>query len=138
VRIGELARRTGTSTRALRYYEERGLLAPERTANGYRVYGEESVLHVRQVRALLDAGFNSRTVARLLPCARGARPDIELCPSVVAAMQAALAGIEEELDLLHRRRAAVARLLGGVGGEGSSSAEGDGRSPGRTRAAADA
>lgn len=40
MRIGELARRTGVSVRALRYYEEQGLLVPARAANGYREYTE--------------------------------------------------------------------------------------------------
>ena len=34
MRIGELAERTGTSRRLLRYYEEQDLIAPDRSANG--------------------------------------------------------------------------------------------------------
>lgn len=37
MRIGELARTTGVSTRALRYYDEQGLLPAERLTNGYRL-----------------------------------------------------------------------------------------------------
>ncbi|GAA5151654.1 MULTISPECIES: MerR family transcriptional regulator [Amycolatopsis] len=112
MRIGELARRAGTTTRALRYYEEQGLLRPDRTGNGYREYGEDAVVRVAQIRALLDAGFNSRTVAQLLPCAKGSRPHIELCPSVVAAMRGTLDRIEAELKALDSRRSAVTALLG--------------------------
>ncbi|NED84009.1 MerR family DNA-binding transcriptional regulator, partial [Streptomyces sp. SID11233] len=39
MRIGELAQRAGTTARALRYYEARGLLAARRDAHGHRVYG---------------------------------------------------------------------------------------------------
>jgi DNA-binding transcriptional MerR regulator len=111
MRIGELAQRSGTTPRALRYYEQQGLLRPVRTSNGYRAYSEESVLHVQQIRGLLAAGFSSQTVAQLLPCARGVRPAIELCPSVVAAMQQTLDRIESKLEVLNDHRAAVAALL---------------------------
>ncbi|WP_039798192.1 MerR family transcriptional regulator [Nocardia araoensis] len=111
MRIGELARRTGTTTRALRYYEEQGLLASERTDNGYRDYNEACLMRVRQIRALLDAGFNSQTVAQLLPCASGPRPQLELCPDIVAAMQTTLQRIESDLETLSSHHAAVSSFL---------------------------
>ena len=43
MRIGELSRRAGVSQRALRYYEEQGLLRPARRSSGYREYGPEDV-----------------------------------------------------------------------------------------------
>ena len=111
MRISELARRAGTTPRALRYYEEQGLLRPDRTNSGYREYDAESLLRVRQIRGLLDAGFNAQTVAQLLPCARGAVPTVELCPDVVAAMRTTLDRIDGQLDVLNGRRAAVTGLL---------------------------
>ena len=53
MRIGELAERTGTSSRSLRYYEQQGLLATRRTANGYRDYDESDLRLVHQIRELL-------------------------------------------------------------------------------------
>lgn len=38
MRIGELAAKTDTSTRLLRYYEEQGLIMAQRRPNGYRWY----------------------------------------------------------------------------------------------------
>src|SRR5215470_3871063 len=71
--IGELARRTGVATSALRYYEERGLLpAPARTS-GQRRYSESAVGLVGIILLLRDVGFSlseqqafmtSRSVAR--------------------------------------------------------------------------
>ena len=45
MRIGELATRTGITTKTLRFYEQKGLLPlPERAANGYRDYGPAVLL----------------------------------------------------------------------------------------------
>jgi DNA-binding transcriptional MerR regulator len=68
MRIGELSRRTGVSVRSLRYYEEQGLLNPERQASGYREYRDEDVDTVRGIRLMLAAGLNTTTIAELLPC----------------------------------------------------------------------
>ncbi|MGW4714925.1 MerR family transcriptional regulator [Nocardia sp. NPDC004260] len=65
--IGELAERTGTTTRALRFYEERGLLTCERTSSGYRRYDEEAVKRVQNIRELLDAGFTVDDVRAFVP-----------------------------------------------------------------------
>ncbi|MGI5520237.1 MerR family DNA-binding transcriptional regulator [Micromonospora sp. CA-259024] len=43
VRIGELSKRSLVPVRMLRYYEERGLLSPQRGTNGYREYSESDV-----------------------------------------------------------------------------------------------
>ncbi|MFF0160464.1 MerR family transcriptional regulator [Streptomyces sp. NPDC005263] len=60
--IGELAARTGSTTRALRYYEEQGLLESGRASSGYRVYGPNAVTRVRNVRDLLASGFTVENV----------------------------------------------------------------------------
>lgn len=109
--IGELAQRTGASPRALRYYENQGLLTSERTGNGYRSYLPEAELRVRQIRGLLDAGFSTQTMVAILPCAQGERPEIELCPSVVATMRATLDRIDTQLRSLNEQHHAVAALL---------------------------
>ncbi|MFI8895618.1 MerR family transcriptional regulator [Streptomyces paradoxus] len=66
--IGELSRRTGVSTRSLRYYEQQGLLRPQRRASGYREFGESDVAVVRRVRILLAAGLNTDLIREVLPC----------------------------------------------------------------------
>lgn len=67
MRIGELAERAGVSTRALRYYEEQGLLCPQRTSSGQRVYPEAAVDRVGLIQQLYTAGLASRLIATLLP-----------------------------------------------------------------------
>src|SRR2546425_55096 len=67
MRIGELANKAGVSTRALRYYEEQGLLQPQRTTSGQRVYPESAVDRVGIIQQLYTAGLGSRLIAALLP-----------------------------------------------------------------------
>ncbi|MEU4645808.1 MerR family transcriptional regulator [Micromonospora sp. NPDC023814] len=68
MRIGELASRCGVSVRALRYYEEQGLLTSLRSPAGQRVYPEPAADRVRLIRLLYSAGLSSRTILELLPC----------------------------------------------------------------------
>ena len=44
MRVGDAARQVGTSTRMLRYAEQLGLVAPDRSGGNYRVYGERDLL----------------------------------------------------------------------------------------------
>lgn len=53
LQIGEVADRTGVTQRTLRFYEERGLLKPPtRLEGGFRLYSEEDVSRVEQIRRL--------------------------------------------------------------------------------------
>ncbi|MER5546167.1 MerR family transcriptional regulator [Streptomyces sp. NPDC002586] len=71
MRIGELAEATGATPRALRHYEQAGLIASERAANGYRVYDAGTAVRVRNIRYLLDAGLTLDDVRVFLPCLDG-------------------------------------------------------------------
>ncbi|MCT2591607.1 MerR family transcriptional regulator [Streptomyces sp. N2-109] len=111
MRIGELSRRTGVSSRLLRYYEEQGLLVPERGPNGYREYDEESVVAVRQVRALLEAGLSTEVIRAVMPCARGELPEFDWCVDVRAIMDRELAATDERISGLQRSRGNLAGYL---------------------------
>ncbi|MGC0211865.1 MerR family transcriptional regulator [Streptomyces levis] len=78
MRIGELAERVCVSTRALRYYEEQGLLRSSRTAGGQRVYPQAAEDRVRLIRELYTAGLPSRVIAEVLPAidARHVSPEL--------------------------------------------------------------
>ncbi|WP_436761081.1 MerR family transcriptional regulator [Streptosporangium sp. V21-05] len=109
--IGELSRRTGVPQRLLRYYEEQGLLDVRRGPNGYRHYGEDSVVSVRQVRALLRAGLSTEVIRSVLPCARGERPEFEWCADLWDILNGELAAMDERIDDLQRSRGALAGYL---------------------------
>ena len=64
--IDEVARRTGLTARALRFYEARGLVAPLRTASGRRVFASADLERVSRIVALKQAGFTLGEIARIL------------------------------------------------------------------------
>jgi DNA-binding transcriptional MerR regulator len=65
--IGEVARRTGVATSALRFYEQEGLLDPAgRLANGQRRYAPDAVRSVGVILFLADVGFTIAEIRALL------------------------------------------------------------------------
>jgi DNA-binding transcriptional MerR regulator len=65
--IGELGRLTGVSTKAIRYYEEIGVLnEPERSANGYRTYESETVDRLRFVKDAQLTGLSLAEITTIL------------------------------------------------------------------------
>ncbi|MFE9093264.1 MerR family transcriptional regulator [Streptomyces sp. NPDC007264] len=71
MQIGELAKATGATARALRHYEQAGLISSERAPNGYRIYDERAAVRVRNIRNLLAAGLTLDDVRVFLPCLDG-------------------------------------------------------------------
>src|SRR5215211_5147566 len=66
VPIGELARRSGVATWALRYYERLGLLSPARRVGGRRHHQPSSAERVALIRLCQHAGFTLAEIGRLL------------------------------------------------------------------------
>jgi DNA-binding transcriptional MerR regulator len=63
--IREVVRRTGLTSRALRFYEARGLLRPLRTYSGRRLYGRGELERIQQILALKRAGLSLAQIGRL-------------------------------------------------------------------------
>ncbi|EJM46827.1 putative transcriptional regulator [Pseudomonas sp. GM33] len=57
MRIGELARASAVSRDTLRFYEQRGLIAAQRSANGYRDYPPDMVQLVQYIKTAQRLGF---------------------------------------------------------------------------------
>lgn len=66
--IGEAAQKLGVSVRALRYYQEVGLLTPSaRTSGGNRLYADADLARVRRIRELQTLlGFNLDEIRTIL------------------------------------------------------------------------
>lgn len=104
----EAARRLGVSAKALRLYEERGLVTPVRTAAGWRVYGPAEMARAAEIAVLRALGLSLAQVARVLA---GDARDLE---PALAAHQAALEGQARQLAaVVDKVREARSALAGG-------------------------
>src|SRR3712207_7757414 len=66
-KVGELARRTGLSVRALRYYDGIELLSPSRRSEGgHRLYTAEDVVRLQRIKSLRALGFTLREIREYL------------------------------------------------------------------------
>jgi len=108
VRIGELAERTGLSTKALRYYESIGVLPePARTPSGYRDYPVDAQDVVRFVRSAQAVGLSLGEIREILAYRdRGETP----CAHVVDLIRRRAAAIDEQMAALERTRRELRRL----------------------------
>ena len=66
VNAADAAARLGVSAKALRLYEQRGLLTPLRTAAGWRTYGPDQLRRAAEIAALRGLGFSLGQVARVI------------------------------------------------------------------------
>ncbi|MFJ9379127.1 MerR family transcriptional regulator [Streptomyces sp. NPDC101455] len=100
--IGELARRTGLTVTTVRFYSDRGIVAPtDRSPAGYRLYGIDAVARLDLVRTLRELGLDLSTIRKVV--------DRELSlPEVAAAHADALAVRIRVLRLRHAVLTAVA------------------------------
>jgi len=73
MKIGELARKTGKTVRALHLYEEMGLLDPARSDGGFRLYGPDDLARVYWIGKLQDMGFKLQQIQGLLDAVANAR-----------------------------------------------------------------
>ncbi|MFI9818751.1 MerR family transcriptional regulator [Saccharothrix variisporea] len=116
--IGELAEKTGTTVRMLRYYDQHGLLKPRRTESRYRVYDEEDVERVRNVRCLISSGLNVRLVRLVLAHALGEEVELPAdeagCVPLLEMLREELTSVDERIAGLERTRTHLTRLVGDV------------------------
>lgn len=112
MRIGELSRRAGVSERALRYYEEQGLLHPKRRPSGYRDFSEDDVHVVRRIRLLLAAGLSTATIAEALPCmVEGSEGLAAGCPELLDGLAGEHDRITAAIGELESARALLATII---------------------------
>lgn len=113
MRIGELSRRTGASPRALRYYEEQGLLSPTRLPSGYREYGERDVMTVRRIQVLISAGLGTSVIAEIVPCVEDDTVVLAgKCPELIEGLAQERGRITAAIDDLTAARDILDSLVG--------------------------
>jgi DNA-binding transcriptional MerR regulator len=104
----EAATRLGVSVKALRLYEQRGLIAPVRTSAGWRAYGPNEMARVAEIAALRELGLSLSQVGRVLG------GDSESLQPALAAHQAALESrVHQLVDTVDKVRRLRADITGG-------------------------
>jgi DNA-binding transcriptional MerR regulator len=111
VQIKELADRAGVTIKAVRYYESRGLISPERATNGYRDYDDADVQVVREIRALLSLGLTADETVPFVDCLRAGHDRADVCPASLDAYRARIADIERRITELSSLRDELTDLL---------------------------
>ncbi|MDX6742297.1 MerR family transcriptional regulator [Actinocorallia sp. A-T 12471] len=117
MRIGDAAAAAGTTARALRFYEERGLLKPPRTASGQRDYGPREIRRVRAIRLLLSFGLTVEDVRAAAPRLAVFDSDdfpafgTEGCDGSGGVATARLAALDAEITRLTTLRTRLAKAL---------------------------
>ena len=116
--IGQLAKRAGVPIDTVRYYERSGLLSPaDRSASGYRQYGEPELRRLRFIRRAKALGFTLEDIRALLQL--GQEQDVA---KVRHAAQRKLADIASRIAELERIRAGLRTLVDACPGHGRAEA----------------
>ena len=75
LKIGELARRAGVTAKAIRFYERKRILPPaKRSANGYRLYGEDAAEMLRFIKQATGLGLTLAEIKDIFVIRQGGRP----------------------------------------------------------------
>jgi DNA-binding transcriptional MerR regulator len=107
LRIGDLAKRTGTSVPTIRYYEQIGLLRRPARSGGQRIYDHEDVRRLAFVRRCRDFDYSIEEVRSLLSLMHGEKSCMEARD--VAAGH--LAEVRRKLAELKALETAIASLV---------------------------
>ncbi len=99
LKVGDLARRTGKSVRALHLYEELGLLNPKaRSHGGFRLYDESAYTRIRWIELLQDSGFSLHQIQDLLQAWHGTRYGPDAMASVRGIFEKRLAETRQAIE----------------------------------------
>lgn len=107
--VGELAKRVGMRASALRYYEQQGLLAPDRRSpSGYRLYAPQAEETLRFIQRAQRIGFSLDDIKALLAGLEGGGMSDE---SVLAAAEERFVAVERRLTEMLVTRHELERFL---------------------------
>lgn len=104
--IGEVADHLGTSPRSLRYYEQKGLMAPSRGPSGYRIYGRADVVRAGNIRDLLALGLTISDVREYLAegCLDEPLAGEQSCSEEIPTVQRRMKSLDGLIDRLRTER----------------------------------
>lgn len=109
--IGELAAAAGATPKAIRYYEQLGLIRPGRRANGYRDYPASAVAAIREIRDLARLGISPSRAGPFVECLQAGHEHGDDCPASLAAYRDSIAELDRMIESLTARRDHLVRRL---------------------------
>ncbi len=110
--IGDLARRAGVSVRAVRYYEELGLIRPEaHSAGGFRLYGAESLKRLQVINFLKEIGLSLDEIRQILLAKKTTGNDREAVQFLVRVLGEKLAAVDAKMLALGAMKSELSRAL---------------------------
>jgi DNA-binding transcriptional MerR regulator len=102
MKIGELAARTGTTTKTIRYYESIGLIPePRRTPGGYRIYDGTAIDRLRFVREAQASGLTLTEIQSILELKDAGNTT---CQHTRALLRRRLTALDTQIAALQRAR----------------------------------
>lgn len=99
-KIGDVAATLGTTIRAIRYYEEEGLLTPARTAGGTRLYSPRHIDRLRAILRLAQGGYSLEFIKDLADLRVRAKTGEDNQTAVSALLDGVLADIDRRMHEL--------------------------------------
>ena len=113
MQIGAFAKQAGVSIRTVRYYEELGLLHPERRSRGgFRLYGPENKKRLSVISFLKDADLPLTEIRRILLAKRESESDQEAVQLLLRVFGEKLRLVESKIDSLHIMKNELTKTLG--------------------------
>lgn len=93
---------TGIPVRTLHYYDEKGLLQPNRQASGHRIYGTEDMMRLQKILSLKSMGFALESIKEVLNQPKYDLTFIETLKMQQQALEANRSQIEKSLEIIAR------------------------------------
>lgn len=109
MKIGQLAERTGISTKTIRYYEDIGVLPePDRAPNGYRRYRPGVAERIAFVQDAQSAGLSLVEIQMILDLRDSGEAT---CGHVIESLETHLAEVDRQMEELQRTRSRLTEII---------------------------
>jgi DNA-binding transcriptional MerR regulator len=112
MQIGDLAKRAGISVRAVRYYEELGLIIPTgHSVGGFRLYGEDNLKRLQVINFLKELGLTLTEIRQILLAKKQSGGDRETVKYLQSVFKEKLGLVEAKVHALTKMRNELGNAL---------------------------
>lgn len=111
MKISELSRLSGVSTRSIRHYDSKGLLQSNRLENDYREFDESAVQLVKTIQLYLKLGLTTDQIESLFKGEIAAPDDYEFCEEMLQMYEGKLQDVNENIKALEELKQLLERQI---------------------------